>query len=110
MLCSKINWTTQMAVPQKLIELLDELIPGFAAEKYKKSLADMLWLSVDQEHRHRYYEKSITLQLRRCLERWQISKMRTEQTLAAISLSIALVTSLVIQKTITQTGMNQDRG
>jgi hypothetical protein len=57
----KIKWTTQMAVPQKLIELLDELIPGFAGEKYKKSLAEMLWLSVDHEHRHRYCEKSITL-------------------------------------------------
>lgn len=50
-----------MTVPEKLIELLDELIPDFAAEKYKRSLAEMLWMSVDHECRHRYYDKSITL-------------------------------------------------
>lgn len=50
-----------MSAPEKLIELLDELIPGFADEKYKRSLAEMLWFSVDHEHRHRYYEKSIAL-------------------------------------------------
>ena len=60
MLCSKQSWS-QMSAPEKLIEMLDELIPAFADEKYKRSLADMLWLSVDHEHRHRYYEKSITL-------------------------------------------------
>jgi hypothetical protein len=50
-----------MTVPVKIIEMLDELIPGFVGEKYKNSIAEMLWMSVDHENRHRYYENSITL-------------------------------------------------
>ena len=50
-----------MTVPAKLIEMLDELIPDFAGEEYKRSFAQMLWMAAGQEHSHRYYENAITL-------------------------------------------------
>jgi hypothetical protein len=57
----QIKVSLHMIVPAKLIELLDELIPAFAGEKYKNSLAEMLWMTVARENDHRYYENSLAL-------------------------------------------------
>ena len=50
-----------MGAPAKLVELLDELIPSFAQEKYRLELADMLWMCTDPQRSHRYYSDSVTL-------------------------------------------------
>ena len=47
--------------PAELILKLEELIPEFAQEKYKESIATMLWMSMDLKHQHRVYKSSITL-------------------------------------------------